>query len=263
MNKPVYFLLGCVCIAVILSAGCASLTNPTPDQVKVHGNIIIMDPTYVDNNFIWSLLLNPNTYDAELIREIDNWLDPKNPVIEVGAGVGVLSAYMNDMLILPTQQVSVEPNPYLIPSLEKTKTINALGYSLVAKAVSYGSPNVTMSVGSSITQNKIMDGSMFVETITVPATTVQKIADDARFTGNITLVMNIVGYEHDVIQHEAEFLRNNVTTVISAVYTDGKNTPDTFSARMNHLGFTERERQTDTNGGYVAMAFQKTAVSAA
>lgn len=259
MNKPVYLLLGCVCIAAILSAGCASLANPTPDQVKVHGNIIIMDPTYVDNDFIWSLLIDPNAYDAGLIQEADNWLDPQNPIIEVGAGVGVLTTYLNDMLILPTQQVSVEPNPYLIPSLEKTKIINTMGYSLVPKAVAYGSPNVTMSVGSSITQNKIMDGSMFVETITVPATTVEQIAADARFTENITLVMNIVGYEHEVIQHEAAFLRNNVSTVIAAVYTDGRNTPNTFAMRMNHLGFTERERITDVNFGFVAMAFQKTA----
>ena len=259
MNKSVYLLLGCVCIAGILSAGCANLTNPTPNQVNVHGNIIVVDPTYVDNNFIWSLLLNPNTYDAGLIQEVDNWFDPTNPVIEVGAGVGVLTTYLNDRLVLPTQQVSVEPNPYLIPSLEKTKSINTMGYSLVAKAVSYGSPNVTMSVGSSITQNKIMEGSMFVETITVPATTVEQIAADARFTGNITLVMNIIGYEHEVVQHEPEFLKNNVTTVIAAVYTDGRNTPDAFATRMNHLGFTERERITDANSGHVAMAFQKTA----
>ena len=212
----------------------------------------------MDANFIWNLLLDPNSYDQELINAVDSWLSPTDPVIELGAGVGILSTYINDKLAIPSQQVSVEPNPYLQPSLEKTKSYNEASYTIVPKAVAYGEDNVTMSVSSTILKNRIIEDSMFVETITVPATTVQQIADDANFAGNITLVMNIVGSEYDVIVNEAEFLKNNVSTIIAAVYTSGKNTPETFATRLGYLGFAETSRAEDTDGGYMVMVFQKT-----
>ncbi|HJK61016.1 MAG TPA: FkbM family methyltransferase [Methanocorpusculum sp.] len=251
-------VLALICIAATLSAGCIGVANPTPNQAMVRENLIFLDPDYVDANFIWNLLLDPNSYDQELINAVDSWLSPTDPVIELGAGVGILSTYINDKLAIPSQQVSVEPNPYLQPSLEKTKSYNEASYTIVPKAVAYGEDNVTMSVSSTILKNRIIEDSMFVETITVPATTVQQIADDANFAGNITLVMNIVGSEYDVIVNEAEFLKNNVSTIIAAVYTSGKNTPETFATRLGYLGFAEKSRAEDTDGGYMVMVFQKT-----
>lgn len=257
MNKPGYLLLGCLCLAVMLTAGCINLVNPTPNQVNVHDNIIVVNPEYISNPFIWSLLLHPNDYDAGMIQEIDNWVQPNDPVIEIGAGVGVVTAYLNDMIIIPTAQVSVEPNPYLIESLKQTRSINTMGYTLVQKAVAYGSSEITMSIESEIMQNKITEESMFSNTITVPTTTVEELAENAGFSGNITLVMNILGEEHEVIQHEAEYISTHVDTIIAAVYTDGRNTPETFAMRMKYLGFEEREQIPDTAYNYIAMAFTK------
>lgn len=250
-------VLALICIVATLSAGCIGVANPTPNQVMIRENLIFVDPDYVDPNFIWSLLLDPNSFSRELVNAVDGWLPAANPVIEVGAGVGVLSTYINDRISMPGMQVSVEPNPYLLPSLEKTKSYNLAGYTIVPKAVAYGTQNVTMSVDSFIMKNRITDSSAFVETVTVPATTLRQIAADANFTGNITLVMNILGSEFDVGLHEAEFLKNNVSTIISAVYTSGKNTPDSFSERMGRLGFTEVSRAEDKNGGYMVMVFTK------
>jgi len=250
-------MLALICIAATLSAGCIGVANPTPNQAMVRENLIFLDPDYVDANFIWSLLVDPNSFDQELVNGVDSWLTPANPVIELGAGVGILSTYINDRLAIPAQQISVEPNSYLLPSLEKTKSYNLAGYTIVPKAVAYGTQNVTMSVDSSIMKNRITEDSAFVETITVPATTVRQIAADADFTGNITLVMNIIGSEFDVVLNEAEFLKNNVSTIISAVYTSGKNTPDSFAARLRHIGFTEVSRAEDKNGGYIVMVFKK------
>lgn len=253
-------VLALICIAATLCAGCVGVANPTPNQAMVRENLIFLDPDYIDTNFIWSLILEPNDFDRELVNAVDNWLTPTNPVIEVGAGVGVLSTYINDRLAIPSQQVSVEPNPYLLPSLEKTKTYNLAGYTILPKAVAYGTQNVTMSVDSSIMKNRITEDSAFMETITVPATTIQEIATNENFAGNITLVMNIIGSEYDVVLNEAEFLKNNVSTIISAVYTSERNNPENFSKRLEYLGFTEVSKVVDEkNGGYTVMVFQKTA----
>ncbi len=255
-------VLALLCIVLCLCAGCVGVANPTPNQAMVRENVIFMDPDYVDANFIWSLLINPNEYDAELVNAVDKYLSPENPVIEVGAGIGVLSTYINDRLMLPVNQVSVEPNPYLQSSLNQTKAANMAGFTIVPKAVAYGTPTATISVGSSIVKNRITENAMFVETVSVPTTTIQQLASDAKFSGNITLVMNIVGYEHDVAQREPEFLKNNVSTIVSAVYTVGKNNPDTFTERMKYLGFAEMSREADATGSYTVMVFQKPAASA-
>ncbi|MDE2518243.1 MAG: FkbM family methyltransferase [Methanocorpusculum sp.] len=252
-------VLALICIAATLSAGCIGVANPTPNQAMVRENLIFLDPDYVDANFIWILLLDPNSFDRELVNAVNGWLTPANPVIELGAGVGMLSTYINDRLAIPAQQVSVEPNPYLLPSLEKTKSYNLAGYTIVPKAVAYGTQNVTISTSSDIMDNRITQSSAFVETTTVPATTVRQIASNANFHGNITLVMNIIGSEFDVVLNEAEFLKNNVSTIISAVYTSGKNTPDSFAERLGWLGFTEMSRVEDIDGGYTVMVFEKTA----
>lgn len=245
-------------VGIMLTAGCVGLVNPTPSEVMIRGNLIFVDPAYVDGSFVWKLLLDPNGYEPEMTAAVNSSLSPANPVIELGAGIGSLSAYINDKLTMPLNQVSVEPNPYLIPSLEKTKQVNDLGMTIVQKAIGYGSKTVAISVTSDITNNRIVksDGAI-VKSVDVETTTVRKLAEDAGFSSNITLVMNVVGYEHSVVQYEAGFLSENVSSVISAVYSDGKNTPDSFAEKMKLLGFTEKSRETAVNSGYVVMVFTK------
>lgn len=263
MNKPgrttVSVLISALLVVgIMLTAGCVGLVNPTPSEVMIRGNLIFVDPGYVDGSFIWKLLLDPNGYEPEMIAAADEYLIIQNPLIELGAGIGALSAYMNDKLTMPVNQISVEPNPYLIPSLEKTKQMNDLGVTFVQKAIGYGSAKVAVSVTSDITNNRIVKSNgAIVKSVDVEATTVRKLAEDAGFLSNISLVMNIVGYEHAVVQYEAEFLSRNVSTVISAVYADGKNTPDSFAEKMKLLGFAEKSREAAAGNGYMVMVFAK------
>ncbi|HJJ29650.1 MAG TPA: FkbM family methyltransferase [Methanocorpusculum sp.] len=251
-------ILSLLVIGTILTAGCVGLIDPTPREVMIRENLISVDPAFVDGMFIWKLLLDPNGYEPELFAAIDADLDPNHPVIELGAGIGAISAYINDHLTMPVNQISVEPNPYLIPSLEQTKQMNDLGVTFVQKAVGYGSKTVSMSVTSDITNNRIVrSNGVVVKSVEVSTTTVQELAKDAGFSSNITLVMNVVGYEHSVIQYEADYLSGHVATVISAVYPEGKNTPDSFSARMKMIGFTEKSRTPAASNGYVVMVFTK------
>jgi len=251
-------ILALLVVGFILTAGCVGLVNPTPSEIMIRGNVISVDPTYIDGAFIWKLLLDPNGYEPCMVAAVDEYLIPDNPVIELGAGIGSLSAYINNKLTMSVNQVSAEPNPYLIPSLEKTKQANDLGLMFVQKAIGYGSDTVSVSVTSDITNNRIVrsDG-VIIKSADVETTTVEKLAANAGFSSNITLVMNILGYEHSVVQYEASFLSKNVSTVIAAVYTDPKNTPETFAEKMRLIGFTEDCRSTTLDTGYLVMVFSK------
>ncbi|MCK9313050.1 MAG: FkbM family methyltransferase [Methanocorpusculum sp.] len=249
-------ILALLVVGFLLTSGCVGVINPTPSEVMIRGNLISVDPAYVDGTFIWQLLLNPNAYEMEMFDAVDGYLVPGNPVIELGAGIGALSAYINDKITMPVNQVSVEPNPYLIPGLLITKKKNALGTTFVQKAIGYGVDTVEISVTSDITNNRIVESGDIVNSVDVETTTVQKLADAAGFSSDITLVMDIVGYEHSVVQYEADYLSAHVNTVIAAVYTDGRNTPDSFSAKMKLIGFAEKSRAA-AEEGYTVMVFTK------
>ncbi len=64
-------ILALLVVGFMLTAGCVGLVNPTPNEVMIRGNVISVDPTYVDETFIWKLLLDPNGYEPEMIAAVD------------------------------------------------------------------------------------------------------------------------------------------------------------------------------------------------
>ncbi|HJJ42280.1 MAG TPA: hypothetical protein O0W90_03055 [Methanocorpusculum sp.] len=259
-DKKILILSVILIIAAVTSAaGCIEALNPTPNEANIRGHIISLDTDYLSDEFIWKLILWPNSYDKYMINAVDEYLPKDKPVIELGAGIGVLSAYINDRISIPVDHIAVEPNPYLYNGLMKTKEINSLGTTFVQKAIAYGSENVTMSVKKDITDNKIVINGEIVNTVSVPASSVQKIAETYGFKDkkDITVVMSVVGTEHEIIQREIGFFEDSVGTVISAVYTDSKNNPETFCRTMNLIGFKQCSSRYDEENNYQIMVFVK------
>ena len=54
---------------------------PPPNEVMIRGNLISVDPTYVDGAFIWKLLLDPNGYEPRRWSPAGGWVsDPAESV---------------------------------------------------------------------------------------------------------------------------------------------------------------------------------------
>lgn len=250
-------ILSILLLAAVLSSGCIAELNPTPNEVKIRGNIISVDPAYVSNDIIWMLLISPNMYEPELFSAVDTYLPRDNPVIELGCGIGALSVFINDRISNPYEQVSVEPNPYLQDMLEKTKENNSMVCTFLEAAVAYGSDKVEMVVSNNILSNHV-SAKEREDTVQVKATTVEEIANNAGFTKEpITLIMSIVGSEHSVILKESNFISNHVGCVISAVYEDGKANAETFNTQMTKLGFTSQLSKYDSDSGYTVVVYTK------
>ncbi|HJJ47534.1 MAG TPA: hypothetical protein O0X39_00885 [Methanocorpusculum sp.] len=248
-----FLLLFAVC-----SSGCISELNPTPNEVKIRGNIISVDPNYISNDIIWMLLLKPNDYEPVLYEAIDKYMPNDNPVIEAGCGIGAVSAYINDKLIYPLDQVSIEPNPYLQPGLLKTLETNNLRCTFLEKAIAYGTDKIEMQVSNNILSNHVT-AIPRENTVLVDTTTFEEVADNAGFSKktNLTIIMTIVGSEHTVIQKESEFFKNRVDTVICGVYVDGKANPGTFTAQMQKAGFHEIFSAPDESSGFTVEVYVK------
>ncbi|HJJ28070.1 MAG TPA: hypothetical protein O0X70_01605 [Methanocorpusculum sp.] len=244
-------------IAAVCSSGCIAELNPTPDEVKIRGNIISVDPAYVSNDIIWVLLLNPNNYEPVLFSAVESYLPRDNPVIEVGCGIGALSAFVNDLLTYPVDQVSIEPNPHLQEGLKKTQEVNNLRCTFLEAAVAYGAEKVEMQVSSNILNNKVLTTAR-EDTVLVDATSLEEVAKDAGFTNkNLTIIMTAVGSEHTIVQKESAFFKENVDTVICAVYADGKANADTFTTQMQKAGFSEVYSAPDESGGFTVEVYKK------
>lgn len=245
--------------SVVFASGCVGVMDPTPKEVKIRDNIICVDSDYISDTLIWGLCFDPNSYENELFKAVENYLPNSNPVIEVGAGFGAVTAYINDRLILTTDQISVEPNPYLIPCLEKTKQINELGCTFVQKAVAYGSDKVQISVSDTVMNNKIVVNKNLVDSVEVDTTTLQQLAESSQLSSktNLTIVIDVNGLEHTIIQRESVFIRDSVNTLIASVVTENKNTPETFAYVMGSIGFNLTSNVYDETSATNIMVFQK------
>lgn len=217
-----------VLILSILSAGCISTLSPLPHEVKVRDNIISVNPEYVPSSLIVSLLLNPNGYETSLFDALDEYLPRENPVIEVGAGIGVVSAYVNDRIFIKTEHIALEPNPYYTGLLTETKKINNLGTRFVQGAINYESalsPYVMSKNGREndasaytlvYSSDSIIELKMEVQSLTL-----SEVIRDSAFVDktNITLIVDAEGVFAEILDNEPE-LRDAVSIIFATVLDD-------------------------------------------
>lgn len=250
MNKSgkcflIIFTLTAALVLAVMSAGCIDDISPLPDEVKVKGNIISVDARYVDSPVIMELLFYPNNYEKELFEAVDTFLPKDNPVLEVGAGTGALSAYINKHLALKTEHLALESNPYLIPLLLKTKARNQLGTGFLNAAVAYGDDAVPIRVSKNLLENNI-SYDRTSQTIDVPAYTVEELITTSDFIDkqNVTVVVgaNEVGLE--IFANEPN-IAEHVKTFIIGTWNISNDDKETLLKKAH-------------NSGYVAILSSKT-----
>ncbi len=253
-----HLAIAAVITMAILSAGCISTVTPIPHEVMVRENIISVDPEYVSPSLILSLLLNPNSYEPSMFEAVDEYLPRTSPVVEAGAGIGALSAYINDRLeAKKSDHIAVEANPYLLPGLMVTKQTNRLGTIFMPAAVAYTGDTVEITVSTNILENQV-SSARSTETAAVSATTIDRLILNSSFEdkGNVTLVLDIGGAEHTVIENEIN-LKEYVAVIIAAVYSDDKNTPESFSRKLTNLGFRQIGNAATDPNGFTTMVFKR------
>ena len=238
-----------VLICTIISAGCIGSISPLPNEVKIKGNIISVDEEYITPDTILDMLFYPNEYNKELFDAVDAYLPPEEPVIQLGIGSGALAAYVNRLLETKGDHVGVEPNPYLMPLLEKTKDTNSLGMKLSGYAVAYGKDTVPMKfsrnlLDSSITPNQEKD------TINVPAATIKKIINENDFQQetNITLITEYSGAAADIFTNEPS-IKSAVKTVIAGEWDVSSEDSALLIRKASNAGYKlTKEYETGTDG---------------
>lgn len=218
--------------------------------IKIDGCQISLDTPLFSTKRKASFLGQHEIYERIAIYE---HLNPTLPVIEFGAGMGVVACVTNKLLINPQKHVVVEPNPMVIPLLEANRELNACQFTIIPAALAYDSDLTDLHTPGSILGSntiQVRDNAGHVPTITL-----ERIMDKFE-PHQVTVICDIEGGEVDLVAREAEVLKNRVDMLIMELHPHLIGHDDThgLTARLNSLGFEKiDETYPSSQGAYVGV----------
>lgn len=186
-----------------------------------------------------------NRYEEPERRLIERFVDPAQPLIELGGSLGVLSAYTGRRLAPETPFLVVEANPRIVEAC-RTNARAGRGpdgrLTVMNCALAYGASEVSFPVGDNVHVNRLSavrpDRQ---QTATVPAHTLAELRrelDDR--AGPYTLVMDIEGSEYDVLVNDREALKSCALAIIEThphLFAERGKTLDDFLDLARDNGF--------------------------
>ena len=190
-------------------------TERLGNRVSIDGVAIQLDNPLVPTHFKGTMVLGVyETYERAIIQK---YLPTNEPVIELGASIGVVSCIVNSRLTRPEQHVVVEANPTLIPTLKKNRELNGSRFTIIEAALGYGSDSIPFFSNGLSVLGSIYHGAG--QKMEVPTKTLQAIAENAGFR-RFTLVSDIEGSEIGLIEHEIDFIREHVGWILIEAHDD-------------------------------------------
>lgn len=192
--------------------------------VAVRGNRVTVEGCrfVVDNPVICTELksqLIDGRYEQQEREMVRTYLDPGLPVVELGGAIGVVACLTNRRLADPSAHVVVEANPDLIPVLETNRDLNGCGFSVLHRAIAYERDEVTFFRNTHFYAGNLFNAWNEApgDSIRVPTTGLRSILDDFGFD-RCALICDIEGGEFDLVNHEADTLRDRVVTLMVEVH---------------------------------------------
>jgi FkbM family methyltransferase len=176
---------------------------------RSNGLTISLDNPLLPTRFKGTILLG--WYESDEREMIQKNLPNDEPVIELGASIGVVACITNRRLLSPDQHVVVEASMELIPILKKNRDLNGCQFAIVAAAIAYGSDSIAFYPNGESLAGSIYTGNG--QKIEVPAKTLQAIAEDANFP-HFNLICDIEGSEIEMINHEIDYIREHVGLIL-------------------------------------------------
>jgi FkbM family methyltransferase len=146
-------------------------------------------------------------YEQDEVQMLPTVLDPTLPLVELGAGIGVVSCIANRMLKDPTAHVAVEMHPDVLGILEVNRAMNMSRFEILPMALTYEDDHRRDSPLRPWTPSeRLLPGG---------EPTAGRLSDivDGRDWPQFNLVMDIEGMELQVIERELELVRDRVASI--------------------------------------------------
>jgi FkbM family methyltransferase len=171
-------------------------------------------------------------------------LDCNLPVVELGGCIGVLACIINRRLANPARHIVVEANPNLGPILVANRRRNGCNFTIVPKAIAYGTTSVSFSADEEFLVNRVLENA---GSVTVEATNLGTILKENAIT-HCTLICDIEGTEYSLVAHEADVLASCVRHLVFEAHPKilGIAKVDEILVRLQAAGFVLVDRTGDS-----------------
>ena len=185
-----------------------------------------------------------NRYEIEERRAIARVLDPELPVVEFGGSIGVVACITNRRLRHPGRHVVVEANGDLIPLLEQNRRRNRAGFTVLHRAVAYGTREVRFQLDDFLS-GRVQDSPG--PAVRVPTVCLREIVDEFGFA-RCTLICDIEGEEIELVRREKDVLHDRVVTLIIETHpaVSGSDAVGEMLRELEALSFVPVFRDQDT-----------------
>ena len=202
------------------------------DSAYLDGCLFDLDSPYIATRLKSRFLTG--TYEAEARYLIQKYLPRNLPVIEFGAGIGVVSCLTNRLLMNPESHVVVEANKYLLPTLEKNRDTNGCKFRVLNAAIAYDAHEAILYLSDRFDESNIVHKT--AQTITVPTITLQGLLAKERFS-KVSLVCDIQKAEVELVENEGEVMRNHVEWLVIEMHDFGPSRGAETRSNLEALGF--------------------------
>lgn len=214
------------------------------DRVEIEGATFdVRHPLIRTRSKAWFLFDRYERAEREGVRR---FLDPTQPVVELGGSIGVVAVLANRRLHDPTRHVVVEANGALLPLLEANRRRNGAHFTVVHRAVAYDRDEVAFHADGSLSGSIAMSAGD-ADALRVRTTSLRRVLDDAGF-GTCTLICDIEGGEMDLVRQEMDVLVARVAILIMETHpaSVGEDATEAMLRALQGVGFTLVSRREAT-----------------
>jgi len=172
--------------------------------------------------------------EREFVRQ---YLTPNQDIIELGGGVGYITAIINEQTGSDSTQIVVEANPKLHKSILMMSELNETDAKIEGKAYSSSNETVEMHVqeGAFLTGN--VCGSGTPQTEEIETITLREIHEKYRLS-EFVLIADIEGAEYELFDTELDLIKQYCKMIIIEFHGDTE-TIHTYSKRIEQVGFEQ------------------------
>ena len=178
-------------------------------------------------------------YEPEEISLARKYLDATTPVIELGAGLGVVSCIISKSMSIGNH-IAVEANPKLIDNLEYQKRLNDIDFEIIQAAYHPTAGTVEFTIENQFDEGRVSreEGD---ETISVEAISLNDLVSQLG-SPKFNLVSDIEGAEIGLIKNESEILSSMCSYIICETHPNQYQIED-FMRVMERCSFKKVDQE--------------------
>lgn len=223
----------------------------TGNRVRIEGMMFSLDSPLISTSQKSTIFFGFHELDERTM--LNRWLPTDLPVVELGAGMGVISCLTNRKLATPEVHLVVEVNPQLISLLEHNRDLNGCQFGIMNKGIAYDSETVEISLHSNFvaSRNPSFAGSRPDgepgSICFAPATTLRSIIETSGFD-QVAVVCDIEGTEAALVEREMDTLHRHARFLLFELHPRVYGTEAASRILQNLIssGFTLRDTSSDS-----------------